>query len=45
MASQKCGMLMPTKPVTDPRLSIQELGRAAAQTPSGSAIKVANSVA
>jgi len=42
---QKLGMLMPKKPNIDPRLSIQELGRAPAHTPSGTPIKSANKVA
>ena len=35
MPNQKLGMLMPKKPTNEPTLSIHELGRAPAQTPSG----------
>ncbi len=35
MPNQKFGMLMPKKPTNEPTLSIHELGRAPAQTPSG----------
>ena len=43
--SQKLGMLIPKKPNTDPKLSIQELGLAPAHTPSGTPMRTANSVA
>ena len=42
---QKLGMLMPKKPNTDPKLSIQEFGLAPAQTPSGTPMRTASSVA
>ena len=42
---QKLGMLIPKKPNTEPKLSIQELGRAPAHTPSGTPIRSANNVA
>ena len=41
MPNQKFGMLMPKKPTSDPRLSIQELGLPPAQTPSGTATTMA----
>ena len=45
MASQKLGMLMPKSPKVVPTLSIQELGLAPAQTPSGIASSVAMLIA
>ena len=41
MPSQKLGMLIPKRPRLVPRLSIHELGRAPAQTPSGTARETA----